>query len=100
MAQVTCYIPIAIIYRKQLSQLRPGVGLWVALAAGAADILGVVTYSVGAEQGYLTIVLAASAIFPMIAVVLSIVYLHERLVPNQYVGIGFVVGGLMLLGFG
>jgi uncharacterized membrane protein len=36
----------------------------------------------------------------MIAVVLSIVYLHERLVPNQYVGIGFVVGGLMLLGFG
>jgi uncharacterized membrane protein len=100
MAQVTCYIPIAIIYRKQLSQLRPGVGLWVALAAGAADILGVVTYSAGAEQGYLTLVLAASAIFPMIAVVLSIVYLHERLVPNQYVGIGFVVGGLMLLGFG
>ena len=45
MAQVTCYIPIAIIYRKQLSQLRPGVGLWVALAAGAADILGVVTYA-------------------------------------------------------
>jgi uncharacterized membrane protein len=75
-------------------------GLWVALGAGAADILGVTTYAAGAEAGYLTIVLAASAIFPMIAVLLSIRYLHERLVPNQYVGIGLVVGGLLLLGFG
>jgi hypothetical protein len=50
------------------------VGLWVALAASAADIRGVVTYAAGAEQGYLTIVLAASR-SSMIAVVLSIVYL-------------------------
>ena len=99
-AQVSCYIPIAIRYRSQLAALRSSVGLWVALLAGAADLLGVVTYSAGAERGYLTIVLAASAIFPMIAVVLSIAYLHERLVSNQFVGIALVVGGLVLLGFG
>ncbi len=72
LAQVACYVPIAFLFRRQLAALRPGVGLWVALAAGAADLLGVVTYSAGAESGYLTIVLAASAVFPMIAVVLSI----------------------------
>jgi uncharacterized membrane protein len=99
-AQVTCYVPFAIVYRRQLAALRPGVGLWVALAAGAADILGVTTYAAGAERGFLSIVLAASAVFPMIAVLLSIRYLHERLVPNQFVGIGLVAVGLLMLGLG
>jgi uncharacterized membrane protein len=100
LAQVTFYVPFAIVYRRQLAALRPGFGLWVALAAGAADILGVTTYAAGAEQGYLSIVLAASAVFPMIAVLLSIRYLHEHLVPNQFVGIGFVAAGLLMLGLG
>jgi uncharacterized membrane protein len=99
-AQVTCYLPVAFIYRKQLAALRPGPGLWVALAAGAADILGVTTYAAGAERGYLSVVLAASAVFPMIAVLLSIRYLHERLVPNQVVGVVLVITGLLLLGMG
>lgn len=99
-AQIACYIPIAFIYRRQLAGLRPGVGLWVALAAGAADILGVTSYAAGAERGFLSIVLAASAIFPMIAVLLSIRYLHERLVANQAAGVILVIGGLLLLGFG
>ncbi len=99
-AQVACYIPVAFLYRKQLASLRPGPGLWVALAAGGADILGVTTYAAGAERGYLSIVLAASAVFPMIAVMLSIKYLHERLVMNQIVGVVLVVAGLLLLGIG
>jgi uncharacterized membrane protein len=33
-------------------------------------------------------------------VLLSIRYLHERLVPNQVVGVGFVITGLLLLGIG
>lgn len=99
-AQVACYVPVAIVYRRQLAALRPGPGLWVALAAGAADILGVTTYAAGAERGYLSIVLAASAIFPMVAVLLSIRYLHERLVANQVVGVVLVIAGLLLLGVG
>ena len=48
----------------------------------------------------MSIVLAASAVFPLIAVLLSHVTLGERLATNQYVGIGFVVLGLLLLGVG
>jgi uncharacterized membrane protein len=36
----------------------------------------------------------------LIAVVLSVAYLHERPVPNQYVGIALVVVGLLMLGLG
>ena len=72
----------------------------IALLAGAADIVGVVSLSVGAERGDNSIVLAASAVFPLIAVALSIVVLRERLVPNQVVGVALVVLGLLLLGVG
>jgi drug/metabolite transporter (DMT)-like permease len=37
-------------------------------------------------------------VFPLIAVALSVALLHERPVANQYVGIAFVVAGLLVLG--
>jgi uncharacterized membrane protein len=78
-----------------------GVGAYVAAgAAGAFDLLGVAAYSAGATRGFLSIVLAASAIFPMIAVALSVAFLEERLVFNQYVGLAVVVLGLLMLGLG
>jgi drug/metabolite transporter (DMT)-like permease len=70
-----------------------------AVAVGLADLLGVVTYSAGAERGFVSIVVVASSVFPLIAVALSVLLLGERPVANQYVGVGLVVVGLMLLGF-
>ena len=99
-AQVVCYVPLVVVFRDELRRLRPGAGLWIALLAGAADLLGVVMYSAGSERGFISIVLAASAVFPLIAVVLSILVFGERVVANQVVGIVLVVGGLLLLGLG
>ena len=102
MAQVACYVPLALARPKEMRRLGTAgrAAIALALAAGAADIVGVTSYSYGAEHGFLTLVLAASAVFPLIAVVLSYRYLHERLVPNQYAGIALVVAGLLLLGLG
>jgi uncharacterized membrane protein len=97
-AQVVCYIPLAFIARKQLPQIRDGRGLLFALIAALADIVGVIGLSVGSERGYVSVTLAASAVFPLVAVVLSLLILHERLVPNQYAGIGLVAVGLLMLG--
>jgi drug/metabolite transporter (DMT)-like permease len=99
-AQVIFFLPLAGTFRRELGRLRLGPGLWIALIAGAADILGVVTYSIGATRGFISIVLAASAVFPLIAITLSIVVFKERVVANQVAGIGMVVGGLLLLGLG
>lgn len=99
-AQVAFLVPLAVLFRDELRRLRPGAGLWIALLAGAADLLGVVSFSAGAERGFVSIVLAASAVFPLIAVVLSIAVFGERVVANQVVGIVMVVGGLLLLGLG
>ena len=99
-AQIAFFVPLAVVFRKELSRLRPGFGLWVALLAGSADILGVVTFSAGSERGLNSIVLASSAVFPLIAVTLSVIVFKERLVMNQIAGIVLVVGGLLLLGLG
>jgi uncharacterized membrane protein len=99
-AQMVFFMPLALTFRRELVPLRPGLGLWIALIAGAADILGVVMYSVGATRGYISIVLAASAVFPLIAITLSIAVFKERIVANQIVGIVLVVSGLLLLGLG
>lgn len=100
--QMACFVPLAIARRHELRTIAAGgvAGIALALAAGAADILGVTTYSYGSETGLLSIVLAASAVFPLVAVILSVWLLHERPVTNQYVGIALVVAGLLLLGFG
>jgi uncharacterized membrane protein len=101
-AQVIAYLPLALGRREELRPViaNPGRGVAMALAVGLADLLGVVTYSAGAAAGFISIVLVASAIFPLIAVALSVALLGERPVPNQYAGAGVVVAGLLLLGAG
>ena len=99
-AQVAMFAAISIVRRREFDHVGWNVSLLLALVSGAADLLGVVTYSIGASRGLLSIVLIASAVFPLIAVALSVVFLHERPVANQYVGIALVVTGLLVLGLG
>ena len=96
-AQVICFAPLVVMRRRELAGLAAA-GIGFALLTGVADLLGVVTYSIGSERGYLSIVLAASAVFPMIAVAGSVAFLGERPVPNQYVGVAVVTVGLTILG--
>jgi uncharacterized membrane protein len=96
-AQVVCFTPLVLVRRRELTGLALA-GTGFALVTGLADLLGVVTYSIGSERGYLSIVLAASAVFPMIAVAGSVAFLGERPVRNQYLGVAMVALGLCLLG--
>ncbi len=96
-AQVVCFVPFALARRREFVGLAAA-GVGFAILTGTADLLGVVTYSIGSENGYLSIVLAASAVFPMIAVAGSVAFLGERPVPNQYVGVAVVAAGLVTLG--
>jgi uncharacterized membrane protein len=102
LALLTAFVPVMASRRGEFVKLRSAGTRLVALAivAGLADLVGVTTYSAGAEAGYISIVIAASAVFPVVAVALSVRFLHERLVLNQAVGAGLVVAGLLMLGIG
>jgi drug/metabolite transporter (DMT)-like permease len=97
-AQFAGFAALGAIRPSDLRGLGTNRGTVLAIAVGLADLLGVVAYSAGAERGFVSIVLIASAVFPLIAVALSIGLLRERPVPNQYAGIALVVAGLLMLG--
>jgi uncharacterized membrane protein len=84
----------AVPVRRSTSALR------LAAFGGVVELLGTMVYARGAEVGLVSIVTAASATYPFIPVLGGVVLLHERLVPNQYVGVALVVAGLMLLALG
>jgi len=99
---VLAYIPLLVARRRTFHKVAgaTAIAYVAAAAAGAFDLMGVASYSAGATRGFLSVVLAASAVFPAIAVALSVIFLKERLVVNQYLGIAVVICGLLLLALG
>jgi drug/metabolite transporter (DMT)-like permease len=78
----------------------PPSALGLAAAVGVVDLLGTLAYARGAEVGFVSIVTAASAVYPVIPVLGSVIVLDERPAANQYLGVAMVIGGLLLLGLG
>ena len=55
-------------------------------------------FALGIGSGYASVAATGSGAYPIIPAVLGIFALGERLAPNQYVGIGILVCGLVALG--
>lgn len=71
-----------------------------AVLIGLIDLVGGVMYGRGAEIGFISIVSAASATYPIVPVLGSTLIFRERPAPNQYLGVALVVGGLLAVGLG
>jgi transporter family protein len=84
---------------------RPSVtvaGPWLVVAGlvvGVMDVLGIMSFSHGAQVAPLSLVAAVSATFPLIPFVGGLVVLRERPAFSQAVGVFAVVAGLVLLAF-
>lgn len=72
---------------------------WLALLLliGAIEFTGFLAFARGAELGFISIVAAASACYPLIPLIMGILVFRERLAPNQAVGIAVVLGAVLLL---
>ena len=78
-------------------RLRERTGLALAFIA-LVDTAGYVSFNVGTEHADTSVVATASAPYSTIPIVAGVLLLHERPVPTQWIGIGLVVAGLVLLG--
>ena len=99
-AQLVAFLALAVFAGRDIpARLRAApVAIVGAIGVGLTDLVGVVAYSIGNETEFASILFVSSAIFPLLAVLLSVAFLHERPVPNQYVGVAMTVVGLVLLG--
>lgn len=76
---------------------RPGTLVMVVLI-GAVDTIANVLFVFGVSSGEAAVVATASGLYPVVPVALAMVFLHERLAPNQYVGVVVLITGLVGLG--
>ena len=72
--------------------------LWAVVALALLDTAGYISFNLGTEHSDTAIVAAASAPYAVIPVIAGVLFFHERPTPIEWVGVGFVIGGLVLLG--
>ncbi len=71
--------------------------LSAALLVGVIDNVAFSAFARGTELGFISIVAAASATYPLIPLVGGVTFLRERFAPNQLVGGALVIAGLFQL---
>ena len=70
---------------------------WYGFLSGAALAGGIGFYYVALRGERLSIVVPLTAVYPLVAILLGMLFLGERLSPLQWAGIGLTTAGVMLL---
>ena len=81
-----------------LRELRPGSTLGLVAGVAILDTAGFVAFNLGVQKAATSVVATAAAPYAVPTIILGVLLLGERPKPPQWVGIGLVIGGLVLLG--
>jgi drug/metabolite transporter (DMT)-like permease len=87
-----------LVRRPSFAPLRDRRALVLIVIVGVLDTGANVLLSLGIASGFASFVMTGSGAYPLIPALLAIAVLHERLAPNQYVGVAVLVAGLVALG--
>lgn len=74
-----------------------GAGFGWSFAAGFLTFLGFLTFFAALEKGKASTVVTVSALYPVVTIVLSILFLHEKLTGRQTAGIALALAASVLL---
>ena len=72
-------------------------GIIYALLTGITGVLGTLFYYAAASKGQISIVVSLTALYPLITILLAVIFLHETLVLKQIIGLCFAVAAILLL---
>lgn len=72
-------------------------GIVYAFLTGITGVLGTLFYYAAASRGQISIVVSLTALYPLITILLAIIFLHETLVLKQVIGLCFAVAAIVLL---
>ena len=86
---------VLLIEKFRIEWSLPGFS-WAA-AGGFFAFVGFLTFFAALEGGKASTVITLSALYPLVTILLSIAFLHEKLSARQAVGIGFALIASVLL---
>lgn len=89
---------VALALRSSVPVDRRPSTLGLVAVVGLLDTVANVLFVAGLASGEATIVATASGLYPILPALLAIVFLGERLAPNQYAGVAVLIAGLVGLG--
>lgn len=69
----------------------------IAFASGMLNILGVLCYLQAISKGKIALVSTISALYPLLVIILSLLFLQESLTSKQFLGAGFGILAIILL---
>ncbi|NET56702.1 MAG: EamA family transporter [Symploca sp. SIO2E6] len=69
----------------------------IAFASGALNILGVLFYLQAITKGKIALVATISALYPLLVIILALLFLQESLSLKQYIGLTFGLFSIILL---
>ena len=72
-------------------------GILFAMLTGITGVLGTLFYFSAAGRGQISIVVSLTALYPLITILLAVIFLHETLNLRQIVGLCFAIGAIVLL---
>ena len=72
-------------------------GILFAFLTGITGVLGTFFYYLAASRGQISIVASLTALYPLITIMLAIVFLHETLIMKQVIGLCFAIAAIILL---
>lgn len=72
--------------------------LGLVLLAGVLDVAGLVVFMIGLTHAETWLVGLASSLGPAVTIIVAVAFLGERLRPVQWLGLGFVLAGMLAIG--
>jgi len=92
---LACIVSFLIFTNRLEISLSPG--LVYPLIAGVSMVVGTIAFFTALERAPLSIVSPLVALYPLLIVILAVIFLHEHLKMIHMVGIGFALAAVFLL---
>lgn len=83
-------------FRLERSPRGISYGLLVGILSTIGGTALFAAFGTGASTAVVTV---ATGLYPMVTVLLAVIFLHERLTRRQCIGLGFAAGACVLLSF-
>ena len=91
---IPVFVTMSMASHGQLSQTSWNI---YGLLSGAVLAIGLLFYYLALAEGHVSVVVPLTATYPLISVLLSLVFLGERPTLWQWIGVAFVILGAILL---
>jgi transporter family protein len=91
-------VVVAIVLGLEQFQIqRTAAGFWWSVAAGAVNFVGFLAFFAAVQKGKVATVISLSSLYPVVTILLSMLFLHEKISKREGLGIAFALTAGWLL---